>query len=625
MSVSKPLDIKFLSNLEPNKDSIRFKNETTTFERTEKRSVFINFLCRIVYWITCKHIARNDTLDKVTQYILKEANVFKAKTDGEQATLKKALENLYTVIKKNDGRYSKKIQALIQNLEKNKIPANVEELVVEPPKEIDVKVSQENEDIKEQSDLNQDHQSNALDQPPEEPPIGNPEEVKQWLPDILVLNPKEEIKKPLNHDNPPVIIEKPLEEDPIKKEILETFTPQMVNALGGIEKVLSIPIIENWNGVLDKTNMSAPVMRGISKQGPFLLFSYKMFLKKYDTVKIDYLVRTSKGWQGACFKGELNLGLGETSILEGSLEENYMLNRIARLMKGQPLGKLKNYPDVLLINPNREIPQPEDAYLKGDELTAYMKFETIFYEKKVKPNTTNLFLWDLNRTDDQNNKYLLEKFPNQFAEQQLEDAFLATYNLELFEKLNNAGIVLRDPFKDEQLRSVIYRKLLESFGRTPEYFSNTSEGRSQNFMLLIKTLSAMATAIDNDEIIRNEQHEINIFTLLKNLYKHKDLPQQRYDFICEYVELCFAEDVVPIIPFPNNEFALPTSKRLLIELMYIVKDDKLKNPTRLAAKSLLDHLINPFTKKLYDNLRAEDKDFPEILQKLEKMEVLNNQ
>ena len=187
------------------------------------------------------------------------------------------------------------------------------------------------------------------------------------------------------------------ESDPIKQKLLEAYSPQMVEALGGLERMKTFPTLTNWKGTLSVDDLKAPVMIGNRNGTPFLLFCYmkrkETHLSGYSTG--EYIERSPIGWKGAyATESELNLR-DPNAIKEGSLDEKHMLDRVRRLMNAEPVGILKKYKDVAISKPaDKETIRPDDSYLKGDEMTAYMDLATIFYEREVEEGTTDLYLID---------------------------------------------------------------------------------------------------------------------------------------------------------------------------------------------------------------------------------------
>ncbi len=110
-------------------------------------------------------------------------------------------------------------------------------------------------------------------------------------------------------------------------------------------------------------------------------------------------------------------------IEEGSLGEKLMLDRITRLMNHQAVGRLECYtkgtkPDDM------ETVRPKDSILSHDELTEFMKLDTVFYEKKLPEGKTDLYLCDPSQDEEAQLKELMGKFPNTL----LYDSFSGSYD-----------------------------------------------------------------------------------------------------------------------------------------------------------------------------------------------------
>ena len=124
---------------------------------------------------------------------------------------------------------------------------------------------------------------------------------------------------------------------PEEKKLIEDFTPQMMEVLGGVKKFRDIPFIE-WDGVPTNLRPNAPVMRGMNTEGHYLLFCYLKYLKDLGTYKprVEYLVRKNNSWEGSSIlPNELNLR-SPAGIPPGSLAEKFMLDKIKRLMQHEP-------------------------------------------------------------------------------------------------------------------------------------------------------------------------------------------------------------------------------------------------------------------------------------------------
>lgn len=201
---------------------------------------------------------------------------------------------------------------------------------------------------------------------------------------------KDTEKNPLEIDpNSNESLVKKISQPPLSAEqmkIIEEFTPQMVEALGGVDEVLGFPILKDFEGFFHQLEnlyelMTAPVMRGYHSNGPFLMFCYCDFQK--EKVCGEYISKHEDGWKGehdiTGYSPQLDLGF-HGIIPHGSKEEWYVLDRITRLLKGEAVGILNKYP-----NPkDKKSFTPDDAILSDKELDKYMDLDTCFYERQPK-------------------------------------------------------------------------------------------------------------------------------------------------------------------------------------------------------------------------------------------------
>ncbi|PJD95533.1 MAG: hypothetical protein CK425_08440 [Parachlamydia sp.] len=356
--------IQVLSQLDPNKKCVSLNANTSSLKIVEKRSRASNLICWFVHLITCTLISRNRNLDKVCLHILQNATGLKNDiTEQEKKSLINALNNLCVIIKKNGGSKGQKVTALLATVDKisclkENAPAKV------PPKE------------EKKAEVKNDSQQKP---PKEKTPVEKEPSVETEL-------------------------------DKEKKAVVELFTPQMVDALGGVDQVLSFPKIEGFTGQITRKDLKAPVMRGDDGS---LLFCYLKSSKI--EVTGEYLRRNKDGtWEGTyAYPSELNLRVANLTIKDGSLEEKYMLDKINRLMHYKPVGRLEIYLENIIMKPaDKDSFRPTQAYLSGEELTAYMDFETLFYERALNEGTTDLFLWDPSKSTEENKKIYKEKFPD---------------------------------------------------------------------------------------------------------------------------------------------------------------------------------------------------------------------
>jgi len=185
---------------------------------------------------------------------------------------------------------------------------------------------------------------------------------------------------------------------------------EMVEALGGKAALESLPVwdLRKWNGTINE--IPAPIMRGIRDNGcPFLVFAY--LVKRieivggkgypYTTLSGEFIEwnPSKKLWEMQQTMGvsnQLSLAIDVPGTIEkGSIEERYMLDRINRLMKGEPVGPLVPYPSDMLVKPKDFIvPRPDDAYLEGEAFEEYSKCRTRRYERKYEKDRSAVLLCD---------------------------------------------------------------------------------------------------------------------------------------------------------------------------------------------------------------------------------------
>lgn len=202
----------------------------------------------------------------------------------------------------------------------------------------------------------------------------------------------------------------------------------LINALGGQEAVDKFPVNEKWDGVLKPLEMPGPVMRGFFNKGsPLFVFTYfkpntedaveGIFQKQKTGTYVQH--SEGLGWNNETGQWQM-FGQDESEldlrpsghILKGSVLEKHMLDRVSRLMKGEPVGMLQRYPGMGFIMPEDKTPfKPTDSYLKGEELEAYKKADTGFYEVEVEEGVTDLFLYDPREPAKSNAQKLLASFP----------------------------------------------------------------------------------------------------------------------------------------------------------------------------------------------------------------------
>lgn len=256
-------------------------------------------------------------------------------------------------------------------------------------------------------DNKQNQPNNKVPQSPQTPqlPQGEPpKKAKEVVPETPTEKPQntEELKLTSPSQEP---------QKDIKQQIIDDYTPQMVEALGGVDKVLELHDAGNFydfdiNAI---TETEHPILRGKFSGDPALLFNLRIFsqdvaarLDLYkETPKVgELLIRTKNhkgkpGWSMSRFCThipQIPLGNRGEQISDGTDAAKYMLNRIERLVKGEIVGLMKSYKNSL--DRDEEIANPPtDAYLEGAELKEYMEIRDLDrYEKKPEKNVNHVEL-----------------------------------------------------------------------------------------------------------------------------------------------------------------------------------------------------------------------------------------
>jgi hypothetical protein len=159
-----------------------------------------------------------------------------------------------------------------------------------------------------------------------------------------------------------------------KQQILDDYGEGMVEALGGIDKVMNLPELDptKWNGTLDPKQFTAPVTRGKFAGEPVIIFCYAPYDSYY--VRGDFLRRRfpktkeeNQRWiaGGPGIKGELDFNMSSDGVPPGSGIEKQMFDRIRRLMSGQPVGRIHPYNESFFKGKKDNTPLLKMLILKG--------------------------------------------------------------------------------------------------------------------------------------------------------------------------------------------------------------------------------------------------------------------
>ncbi|MFV0340404.1 MAG: hypothetical protein ACK5MA_07255, partial [Parachlamydiaceae bacterium] len=165
------------------------------------------------------------------------------------------------------------------------------------------------------------------------------------------------------------------------------FTPQMVEALGGIDAVKQMPIFADWSGTTGPRFAGeqvppAPITRYYDSSGtPFLVFYYFKKDPSGWSAFVDCLCKEENGWTGP--SSELGRTMvGKDLFKKPNAEcERILLDKVRRLVRGEAVGLLKEYSSV----------RPEDIIMPGED---YAALGLRYYELKPEGGPTGIFLGD---------------------------------------------------------------------------------------------------------------------------------------------------------------------------------------------------------------------------------------
>lgn len=261
--------------------------------------------------------------------------------------------------------------------------------------------------------------TDALPNQTEIPPIDVLEEHENENQDSVVVTPTLlEIPQPIQQDQsetlPTEKMPEPKTEEllppapflPTRQQIIDSFNPKMLEALGGIDAVANLPVIEDWTWSwrkdFENIEIKGPLMIGWrDPTKPFLLLSYWIRNEEgyFSTEPIsatELLARGENGWSwmynSLDQSPELTLGYDKV-IPDDNPKEKYMLDRIKRLLNDESIGVVEHYPEYgLTIARPKVLQRPTDAYLKDDELTEYLTLNFDYYETVPQPGKKEIFL-----------------------------------------------------------------------------------------------------------------------------------------------------------------------------------------------------------------------------------------
>lgn len=105
-------DLIALNNIDPHSNTVKINSKTDQLTSTSKRRV-VNFLCRLIYKLTCGRFKLNSDLNKVTQRIfvqLESLNRSSAISIEDKSLLKNSIGKLITVINETYGEDDRRLQ-----------------------------------------------------------------------------------------------------------------------------------------------------------------------------------------------------------------------------------------------------------------------------------------------------------------------------------------------------------------------------------------------------------------------------------------------------------------------------------------------------------------------------------
>ncbi|MGK5595300.1 MAG: hypothetical protein ACSNEK_08090 [Parachlamydiaceae bacterium] len=184
------------------------------------------------------------------------------------------------------------------------------------------------------------------------------------------------------------------------------------------------------------------------------------------------------------------------------------------------------------------------------------------------------------------------------------------------------GINLRPELMSETIKDFVISRLTHTFGNP---YINTEQIGDRYFTAFIQ-------ALKNIKEGSSPTFEKKTFTLMQLLYTSETFKQaapDEYEKLSEYIEICFyGEKIVPFNP-PSEEarssrYCMRISRTLIDQMVkWVISGES--NEVKMAAKSLLDHLVNPYTRGLFQTIACKNGAFQSAYHKLEEMEGRSSQ
>lgn len=171
----------------------------------------------------------------------------------------------------------------------------------------------------------------------------------------------------------------------------------LYHAVGGRRVYEAIPVIETFDGQLNIDEYTTPILKGSHGDGKiFVIFCYLKSVPHGDDqldVQAEYIGWNPnlETWSGFCH-GDPQLNFG-AHIVKGTLLEQMLFDRIKRLRSQQPLGLLQHYPNIGNEKPeDKNLYRPDDSYLTGGDLEAFMDEDCLLYEVRPPENGSHVTL-----------------------------------------------------------------------------------------------------------------------------------------------------------------------------------------------------------------------------------------
>lgn len=197
-----------------------------------------------------------------------------------------------------------------------------------------------------------------------------------------------------------------------KAKILEAFPQCLLDALGGVDKVLGFPESDKLQGNFKLTEAKGPVtLHWMDDKSPCLIFCMKNIgMKSKDfhpdtkELHIEYLWKKDGIWATPSFNVGIKFELNGHTCDINNEKWPFICNKIKRLINNESIGCLKAYAKSLDIL--------KDSYLSGEELNKYKEQYKSFYETKpTKDSGYSLVAADIDLAFEMKKAKIFSNFP----------------------------------------------------------------------------------------------------------------------------------------------------------------------------------------------------------------------